>query len=119
LTACALGIQVENCGSDFNALPDGIYPIKYSVSPHDEVYVEYNHLRTTKAMIKLRKAYCDLDLICEPDTKKAKLEKLRLIQDYLTAAKAHVEDCREATKGYNLYCEAMKLLEKYNCKNCK
>src|SRR5688572_30000362 len=62
LTACDLEIQTEQCGSKYADLPDGIYIIKYSVSPHDLVYVEYNHLRITSALYKYQSILCDLDV---------------------------------------------------------
>lgn len=120
LTSCDLKIQKTNCGKDFNSLPDGLYVVKWSVSPNDVVYVEYNHLRITKALNTILNIYCDIDLgVCEPSSSsRAKLEKLRLIQDYLKAAKAQVEYCRQSKKGLELYKEAMKMLDKINCKNC-
>ena len=47
LSACNLGVQQANCGNDYDVIPDGIYVIKYSLSPNDKSYVEYNHLRVT------------------------------------------------------------------------
>ncbi len=120
LTACDLKIQTIKCGTDFNSLPDGIYVVKWSVSPNDMVYVEYDHLRITAALTKLNKLYCDLDLgACEPSvSNKAKLAKLTEIREDLYAAKAKVEYCKEAKKGMELYKYAMKLIDKMNCKNC-
>ena len=67
LTACDLAIQSMGCGETYNDLPDGIYIIKYSVSPNDVVYVEYNHLRITKALKRYNEILCDLELAaCEP-----------------------------------------------------
>ena len=120
LTACDLELQFNNCGSQFSAFPDGIYVIKYSVAPNDEVYVEYNHLRITQASIKYEKVMCDIDVAaCEP-TKEItkKLEQLRLIKMYLEAAKAKVETCHEPKKGMELYNYAMKLLSKFECNSC-
>jgi hypothetical protein len=120
LTACDLELQFENCGTTFKGLPDGIYVIKYSVSPNNVVYVEYNHLRITKALIKYEKVLCDLDIAaCEPtkETDK-KLEELRKIKMYLEAAKAKVETCHEPKKGMELYTYAMKLLDKFECNTC-
>lgn len=119
-TACELKVQTVNCTKESNALPDGIYVIRWSVSPNDIVYVEYNHLRITQALLKIRKLYCDLDLsTCAPS---AQVEKqMRLIQDintYLQAAKAKVEVCRQADKGLQLYKYAMSKLDKLNCKLC-
>jgi hypothetical protein len=120
LTACDLGLQKVQCGTVFNDLPDGIYIIKYSVQPKNIVYVEYNHLRITKALWKLQALYCDLDLAtCAPDTdKKNKMDQLRDIESYLKTAKAKVEFCHEPQKGMELYNYAIKLLDKMNCKSC-
>jgi hypothetical protein len=120
LTACDLEIQIDGCGTDFNPLTDGIYILKYSVSPHEYVYVEYNHLRITEALTKWQAALCDLDLAdCEPPAKiKEKMRQLQDIKSYLDAAKAKVETCHEPKKGMELYNYAMKLLDKFECKSC-
>lgn len=120
LTACDLEIQTENCGSTFVDLPDGIYIIKYSVSPNDLVYVEYNHLRMTKALNRYYGILCDLDMgACDPpETVKDKLNKLRMIRMYMDAAKAQVEICHQPEKGMQLFSYAVKLLDKMTCKTC-
>jgi len=121
LTACDLGIQTANCGTSYNDLPDGIYIIKYSVSPNEYVYVEYNHLRETKALNKVQAVYCDLDLgTCDPPVQlKQRLERIQFIQQYLKAAKAYVEYCNQPRKGMELYNYAVKLLEKLTCSSCR
>ena len=120
ITACDLQLQSTQCGEVYAELPDGIYIIKYSVSPNDLVYVEYNHLRITKALTRYNKAMCDLDLAaCDPPAKvKEKLDKLMMIRMYLDAAKAKVEFCHEPQKGMTLYNYAIKLLNKLECINC-
>ena len=43
LSACHLGIQTSRCGDEFNSLPDGIYVIKYALSPFDKMqHKSYN-----------------------------------------------------------------------------
>jgi hypothetical protein len=120
LTACDLQLQTVNCGSTFSDIPDGIYVIKYSVSPNDLVFVEYNHLRITKALNTYNTILCNLDLAaCEPSaTIKKKLEKLKMAKMYLDAAKAKVEYCHEPAKGMSLYNYAIKLMKNIECKNC-
>jgi hypothetical protein len=120
LTACDLQMQLQQCGQVYADLPDGIYIIKYSVSPNDLVYVEYNHLRITQALIKYNKILCNLDLAaCEPSEKvKEKLTKLQNARMYLDSAKAKVEFCHEPQKGMTLYNYAIKLMNKIECKNC-
>ena len=121
LTACDLGVQTAGCGSTYNNLPDGIYIIKYSVSPNDIVFVEYNHLRITKALTRIQGILCELDLsTCDPpEIIKKKMNQLRMIQMYLQAAKAKVEFCHEPVKGMELYKYAMSLLNKMECRTCK
>lgn len=117
LTACDLDLQTAQCGTTYTDLPDGIYIVKYSVSPNDLVYVEYNHLRTTKALDMIQCIYCNLDLgACDPPSEiKEKLNQLTLIQRYLEAAKSYVEWCHQPNKGMDLYRYAIKLLNALSC----
>lgn len=121
LTACDLDLQNAGCGTKYDDLPDGIYILKYSVSPNDLVYVEYNHLRITKALYMVQCILCALDLgTCVPPLEiKAKMDQLNMIRIYLSAAKAHVEFCHEPQKGMELYRYAIKLLNILSCgTNC-
>ena len=121
LTACDLDLQTADCGNSYNDLPDGIYIIKYSVSPNELVYVEYNHLRVTNALSMIQCILCDLDLgACAPPPDiKAKLNELSLIKNYLDAAVAFVEYCHQPQKGMELYRYAIKQLNKLACNtNC-
>lgn len=114
LNACTLGIQTAGCDSQTAILPDGIYNIRYSVSPNEEVFVEYYHLRTTQIVNKYNKVLCNLELAaCEPapDVKEA-LEELRLIKSFIDAAKVKVEDCHELAIGMELLVYANKRLMK-------
>lgn len=121
LTACDLEVQTLNCGSQFDPLPDGIYVIRYSVSPNEMVYVEYNHLRRTKALAKYEKALCGLDIAaCAPDVEtEKKLRDLQLIKGYLDAAKSTVEVCHNPKRGMEIYNYAVQLLDKFSCKTCQ
>ena len=101
-------------------LPDGVYVIRYSVSPNDKVYVEYNYLRTAVFMNKYYGVLCNLELACCEPTRdmKEKFKELRDIRMMLDAAKAKVEVCHYITEGMDLYNYALKLLNKFECKNC-
>jgi len=120
LTACNLEVQTANCGTVYNCLPDGIYVVRYSVSPNDLVYVEYNHLRITQAMKMYKKHLCDLELeaCAPPKNKSVKLDELREIKSYLDAAKATVDTCHKPTKGMELYNYALKRLKALDCLSC-
>ena len=120
LTACDLGVQVANCGTSYADLSDGIYILKYSVSPNEYVYVEYNHLRITKALLMIQDILCDLNIAdCDPPkTVKEKLNKITFIKRILDAAKAKAEYCHEPAKAMQLYNEALSMLKKMECKSC-
>lgn len=120
LTACNLELQTTSCGTRFDPLPDGIYVVRLSVSPNEIVYVEYNHLRITQALIKWKERLCELQLAaCDPTTDKLlKLDKLMEIRGKFEAAKAMVEVCHKAEKGVELFNYAVKELDKLNCQSC-
>lgn len=117
LTNCDLGIQVDNCGTLITNFVDGIYVIKYSIAPHDKVYVEYNHLRITKALNLINKILCCLDINgCEPDAvTKAKIREVQFYYTMIKGAKAKVEYCHQPTKGMEIYNYAYKMLLKLSC----
>ena len=120
LTACDLEVQTNGCGTSYSNLPDGIYVIKYSVSPNDTVNVEYNHLRVSNLLNNYKKIVCELDVAaCDPTKEtEAKLRELSLIREYIDAAKSKVELCHEPKKGMELYTYAKKRLSKFQCSSC-
>lgn len=120
LTACNLGLQSQNCTDNAYILPDGIYVVKYSVSPNDKVYVEYHHLRVTQFIGRYNQLLCDLEIhACEPSADvKAQLDELRLIKSFIEAAKVKVEDCHDDAEGMNLLLYAQQRLMKLSDDNC-
>ena len=117
LTACALKLQTTKCGDTQSNIPDGIYIIRYSVSPNSKVYVEYNHLRVTALLTSYYKVLCDLDVhACQPNsTKEALLAELGYIRTMIDAAVSNVEYCSSAAQGMQLYSYAKKRLDKMIC----
>lgn len=115
LNACDLKIQTSDCDEASQTLPDGVYFIKYSVSPNSEVFVEYKHLRVCQILNKYYKELCKLELAaCEPEADiKEQLKELRLIKSFIDAAKAKVEYCHDVQKGNELLTYANKRLNKY------
>ncbi len=120
LTACDLGLQIDQCGLEFAIIPDGVYGIKYSISPNDLQYVEINHLRVTSLRKRLKQAWVKLDLgACQPpDQVQKQFDMLMQITGYIDAAKASVEVNLDYNKGMYLYNWAKKLMDKAECKNC-
>ena len=117
LTACDLDLQLTNCESYRNDLPDGIYVIRYSVAPNDVVYVEYNHLRVSQALNKINNLLCCLDVPnCEPvGPMKEKLREINLLSTMLKAAKAKVEYCHTPEEGMAIYTYVLAKLDKLSC----
>jgi len=119
LNACTLGIQSSGCGSISQRLPDGIYTIRYSVSPNDKVYVEYQYLRVCQTLNKYFNFLCKLEMAaCEPQADvKADLEELRMIRSFIDAAKVKVEYCASPQQGMDLFLYAQSRLQKFG-KDC-
>ena len=115
LNGCTLGIQTQGCGSVSELMPDGIYNIRYSVSPNSEVYVEYNYLRICMTLNKYFNYLCQVELAaCEPEADvKEQLEELRLIKSFLDAAKVKVEYCENPQEGMELFMYAQARLQKF------
>ena len=117
LNACVLALQKIDCGTKRMKLPDGVYVVRYSVSPNDKVYVEYNHLRVTNLLTSYYQKLCDLDLkACEPSSEREDLlRQMNYIKVLIDAAVAEVEYCSNPNKGMELYNYAEKLLNKLIC----
>jgi hypothetical protein len=117
LSACDIELQTVNCGNVYNDFPDGVYVIRYSVSPQDTVYVEYNHLRVTAALNKINNLLCCLDVKgCDPQQPlRDKLREVQLLQTMLKAAKAKVEYCHTPGQGMEIYNYVMNRLNKLAC----
>jgi len=119
LNACTLGLQSSGCGTISQRLPDGIYTIRYSVSPNDKVYVEYQYLRVCQTLNKYFNFLCKLEMAaCEPQPDvKANLEELRMIKSFIDAAKVKVEYCESPQQGMDLFLYAQSRLQKFG-KDC-
>lgn len=114
LSAKDLGIQAATA-EDLITLPDGLYTIRYSVSPNDQVYVEYYHLRTTSITNAYWREVCKVQLQpCEPGSEQhEKLHDLRYIKMYIDAAKSKAEYCHSPKQAVEMLIYAEKLLRKY------
>jgi hypothetical protein len=106
---------VTTASTDPVMLPDGVYYVKYSVSPKDKVYVEYYHMRVTQLLNSYYKVLCQVRLAtCEiDDSYHSNLHKLREIKLYIDAAKAKVEYCHAIKEGMAMYEYAQKLLNDF------
>lgn len=119
ISAVELDLQPES-NSGIMQLPDGLYTIRYSVSPNDKVYVEYYHLRTSITENIYYRELCRLQLEpCEPSAEtKQKLNDLRYIKMYLDAAKAKAEYCNAPNQAVDMLGYANRLLDKFYSGEC-
>ena len=117
LTACILALQKIECGTVQQDIPDGIYVIRYSVSPNLKVYVEYNHLRVTALLTSYYKVLCQLNVqACQPESQKqALLSEMSFIKTIIDAAVANAEYCQSSAQAIQLYNYAKQRLSKINC----
>lgn len=106
---------------DLQALPDGVYTVKYSIKPNDKLWVTYDYMRVNSLMKQYYEALCAAKLQpCMPDkTTQAELTRLAEIRTYIDAAKIEVEECGNRNRGVELYNYAQELLNKTNCLTCK
>ena len=103
---------------------DGLYKIRYSISPNDKSFVEYYHLRTTATTNRYYAEICKLRLReCEPTSEELQHYKdLNYIKMLIDAAKAKAEYCHAPDQGVEMLSYANKLLDKYImgcCVTCK
>jgi len=114
-----IGLPVPGNG-DPVAIPDGVYKVKYSVSPKDKVFVEYYHLRVTELLNSYYKVLCQVRLGDNEMSEEfhTNLHKLREIKLYIDAAKANVEYCHAPQKGMDMYEYAKKLLTNFYSSCC-
>lgn len=119
-TACTLELQLTDCDTVLTDLPDGVYTLRYSVAPNDKVFVEYVHLRMTKALKLYYDILCNINLSgCEPlKEQKDKLNTLRLYKTMLDGAKAKVEFCHNVEVGVAIYNYVYSKLQKLSCTYC-
>lgn len=116
-----LKISPTNSYSQLIPLPEGIYKIKYSINPNENLFVEYEYLRNCQQVTRFAKAICELyGDKCDISRKEfeEKRKELIWIKELIDAAKYLVEECGESKKGLELYNEATTLLNKVNDCGC-
>lgn len=119
LTACNLELQKYSCDSIMDELPDGLYIVKYAVSPHEYISVTEKHLRITKTMQDVYKAYCKLEAekCYTTSEKEQELYKIYMAEAKLRVAKAKVS-CGKVEEGLWLFENVRKNIDKIICKTC-
>ena len=118
LNACTIGMMSTGCSDSCPKLPDGLWHLRYSVSPSDKVYVEYNYLRITQAMNILNGMLASLNIQLNLPSQELiyQIQELDLIRNFLLAAKIDVEEKNNPEDGINLYRYTRSLMSKMSSK---
>jgi len=122
LNACQIGIQALGCEDNCPIIQDGIYHVRYSLSPNDKVYVEYNVFRIMHFLNKWYKASCWInDTACSPSNDNLVLiRELQLIHNQVLTAQHLCEDLHDYETAMEMYKYAYKQLLNISrgCSSC-
>ena len=114
-----IGLTNVNNSDVLSDLPDGLWTIKYSICPNDELYVEYTFLRNVKQLIKYHNLFCQIEIDkCNKKQYSEDLKKIREIKDLIDAAQYLADDCGKYEKAIELYNYADSLLNEFT-DDCK
>lgn len=111
-------LGITSVGENLQSLPDGVYSLKYSVTPAYQNYVEKTIIRVDQLQEKFNKAFLTLDLMqCDSAIKSQDKVALNTIYFLIQGAIAAANNC--ATDVANkLYIQAGKLLDSFVRKDC-
>ena len=101
-----------------DALPDGVYHLKYSIAPAYENFVEKTIMRVDRLQEKFDEAFMKLDMMeCDRSIKAQSKVELTTVSFFINGAIAAANNCAivEANK---LYTQADKMLNNFIKKNC-
>jgi hypothetical protein len=111
-----LGITCE--GEDKVKLPDGIYKIKYTITPAYKHSVERTFIRVDGLLESLDELFVSLDIAqCDKATSDSDMRKLNEINMYVQFAIASANKCAN-TYATESYLKALKLIRKYKETHC-
>lgn len=115
-TSNTLEITCDDCELAF--LPDGIYHVKYTMTPAYTYYVEKSFLRTNRIYAKLDQLFLKLDFMqCDQAIKGQDKEFLDTVEFFIEGAIAAAHNCLDKL-AMNLYNKANEMLNEYE-KRCK
>ena len=106
-----LGLSIA--GQDQVKLPDGIYRIKYTITPANIHFIEKTFMRTDAIQERFDNAFMTADFSCaDRHFSKAQRDKLDEIYFLIQEAIAAANKCAN-TLAMNLYNQASKLLDRF------
>jgi hypothetical protein len=107
-----LGITRASCEEDLVDLPDGLWKIRYSICPNDQLYIERFFLKTDKIQCAFTQAFLKLDMKCDNPTSAEKRRKLDEVEFWIKSAISAANN-QNAKDAHDFYIKADKLLNAY------
>jgi len=108
-----LGITKASCEEELIDLPDGIWKVKYSICPNDQLFIEKYFLKTDQIQCRYDRAFLNLDLnTCDSQVDRNDRKRLDEIEFYIDGAIAAAND-QNPKLASELYNKADKLLSRY------
>jgi len=106
--------------SQLAALPDGIYTLKYSISPNQDRFIEKSFMRVDKLECKFAQAflYLDLDDDSFHDVHKNKMKTLKTVRMLIDGSVAAMNECDDIL-AVKLYQKASQMLDALIDGECK
>jgi len=107
------------CSGEQNVeLPDGIYNVKYTISPAYKYFVERTFIRVDKLQEKFDTAFMKLDIMqCDGPLRKQREEELDTINFYIQGAIAAANKCA-GELAMKFYRKADKMLNYFITNKC-
>jgi len=114
----SLEITCSDLDCDTIDLPDGIYYVKYSITPAYRYFVNKSFLRINKLQEKFDAVYLRLDFMqCDQAIKQEDFDVLNTIQTYINGAVAAANNCLDvlAMKLYGKALDAINDFVNHRC----
>jgi len=112
----ALGLT--SVGDPLIPIPDGVYYLRYSISPAYINYVEKNIMRVEKLQESFDETFMQLDMMqCDAAIKQQQKVDLSSIYFFIQGSIAAANNCAVDTAN-KLYNQATKMLNNFNKNGC-
>jgi hypothetical protein len=112
-------LELSDVGSPLMPLPDGIYKLRYSVTPAYENFVEKTILRVDQLQERFDGAFMKLDMMeCDLAIKTQQKVELSSINFFIQGAIAAANNCA-TDRASKLYSQASKMLNNFMRNGCQ
>lgn len=113
-----LGLTTAASPDALSNIPDGVYKVKYTMTPATTYSVEKIFFRVCKLNCRYQNALLKLDIFnCDDVQRKARMNKLREIELLIASAVAAANVCNTVL-AYDLYHRAERELERLKIDKC-